>query len=540
MMDKPGNHAGNAPSIFTSTIFWLFTILVLATILRLYRLDAESIWVDEAVTIRLTRMVTLSNIQSTLGLNDRQPPLYYFLLKIWLQISSTVFWIRLLSAIIGIFTVYLVFLLGKMMVNARTGIIAAFLLAISPYHIYYSQETRMYTLECFWFVLASYLLYQAYIRNKIKYWVGYVIVLEASLYTHYYTLFLILTHSCIVLNRVYRIQREHVFQKTSLNRWAYMSNLIRKINPLFYRWCLSIFVVFLGFIPLISLFHNQLHSPTGGWVPVAQVLDLFKTIHWFIFGNYFNLAAFSFQSRIAELTLIKIFIVAGNSFVYLLFGYIIWKLIRFKMVHSTSLPFLTWHLFGLMIFPWLISLKSVSYYFGQRYQLVALPFFLILLAYGINLIPQRKLIRVGIIVVILFTIFPLYSLYMHLQKLPWKDTVILLLKNQQKDDAVLLSRNYTAEVFEFYAPNQFKIIQLPELDKQPQSEWTQDLTRKIIPYSRIWWVTYDSRNNPVETWLNQKYPRVESFEYERGVPLRIILYALDTTHNIRKTKIIGP
>ncbi|MDI6783007.1 MAG: glycosyltransferase family 39 protein [bacterium] len=431
---------------------------------------------DEAVTVRLARTLTLSNIQATLS-PDRHPPCYYFLLKAWLEISSTVLWIRLLSAIIGILTVYQLFLLGKQLLNTKAGLIAAFLLAISPYHIYYSQETRMYTLECFWFILATYWLYQALTSNKIKYWLGYIIALEGSLYTHYYTLFLIGTHGCVVLYYAYH---------------GYGSRRFRRIrSPLTYRWCLAIFAVLLGFIPLISLFLIQMHSQAGTWVPAVQGLDLFKTVHWFIFGNYFNSGAFLIrQGNMYWLHLIKFFMLVGNGLVYVVFGYIIWKWIKAKMIaaaRAPALPFLLWHLFGLMIFPWLISFftQPDSYYYGQRYQLGALPFFLLLLGYGINLIPQRKIISTALAIIIIVTSVPLYSLYLHLQKLPWKDAVALLQKKQQKNDALLLCRNYTTEIFEFYALNQFKFIKLPERGSRLASNWQQKLPEEMAGYSRV-------------------------------------------------------
>jgi mannosyltransferase len=71
-------------------------------------------------------------------------PLYFVLLHFWSQIfgeSETS--VRFLSALIGLMTVVATYGLCSLVGNGRTGLGAAFLVAVSPVLLWYSQETRM-------------------------------------------------------------------------------------------------------------------------------------------------------------------------------------------------------------------------------------------------------------------------------------------------------------------------------------------------------------------------------------------------------------
>jgi uncharacterized membrane protein len=123
--------------------YLIAVIIFLGFLLRLYRLTDQSIWLDEAWSIYHSQQ-PLSQI---IGLKDNTPPLYYLLLHFWMQIkSNSEFSARLLSTFLGTISIYVTYLLGSLIFNKKTGILAALLLAISPIHIYYSQETRAYSL----------------------------------------------------------------------------------------------------------------------------------------------------------------------------------------------------------------------------------------------------------------------------------------------------------------------------------------------------------------------------------------------------------
>ncbi|MBI3914575.1 MAG: glycosyltransferase family 39 protein, partial [Chloroflexi bacterium] len=127
----------------------LIALILAATALRFFRLDAQDIWGDEAFSIFLSGQPLAQIIA---GGADTHPPLYPVLLFVWLRLvgdpsaSSGAFATRALSALIGILIVPLIFILGKRIATARVAWFAAILATVSPLLIYYSQETRMYEL----------------------------------------------------------------------------------------------------------------------------------------------------------------------------------------------------------------------------------------------------------------------------------------------------------------------------------------------------------------------------------------------------------
>src|SRR5258708_1522279 len=117
----------------------IFT-LILALGFRLMSLN-QYLWLDEA-TSALTSKMILADFFGKFMTGDFNPPLYYLTLRVWAAFFGTSeIALRSLSVLFGIATIYLVYKLG--------GKIAALLLATSGLHIYYSQETRMYSMSTF-------------------------------------------------------------------------------------------------------------------------------------------------------------------------------------------------------------------------------------------------------------------------------------------------------------------------------------------------------------------------------------------------------
>ena len=124
-----------------------------------------------------------------------------------------------MSVVIGTITVPLLYTTGRKLLGHRGGLLAAFLLAISPFHIYYSQEIRMYGLVTLLGLLAliSALQWKAEARrgNWVA-WLGAVLAATAALYTQYYAAFFLLALNLIVLLRWFGGIRS----VRSLLRWA--------------------------------------------------------------------------------------------------------------------------------------------------------------------------------------------------------------------------------------------------------------------------------------------------------------------------------
>ena len=207
----------------------LLAILLLAFALRVYRLDSQSLWYDEAVTAKVASQGIGELTRWTA--DDIQPPLYYYAAAGWLRLAGRGEWaLRFPSAFFGMLTVPLMWAVAlRLFGRGRSGrvaaLAAALLAALSPLYVYYAQEARMYTLLTFLGLLAGYALLRAtadagrqtkdegrrtkhrhhvssfvFRLSSVKWWFLFVIASAALLYTHYFGVFLLLAYGvCFVI-----------------------------------------------------------------------------------------------------------------------------------------------------------------------------------------------------------------------------------------------------------------------------------------------------------------------------------------------------
>jgi mannosyltransferase len=123
-------------------------VFVLALGLRLHRIAAQSLWNDEGTSVALA-MRDWATIARDAA-NDIHPPLYYYVLHSWIAaFGNSELAVRALSAMLGTLLVCLTFVFGRTVAGHRVALLAALFAALSPFQVYYSQETRMYILTAF-------------------------------------------------------------------------------------------------------------------------------------------------------------------------------------------------------------------------------------------------------------------------------------------------------------------------------------------------------------------------------------------------------
>ncbi len=123
----------------------LSAVTLLGAGFRFYEIGKQPLWLDEAFSVWMGQHSIPQIITLTIAI-DQHPPLYHFLLHLWIGIGgNSEAWTRSLSALFGILTIIVVFFLGKTLSGPVTGLLAALVLALSPFHIQYGQETRVYT-----------------------------------------------------------------------------------------------------------------------------------------------------------------------------------------------------------------------------------------------------------------------------------------------------------------------------------------------------------------------------------------------------------
>ena len=154
---------------------WLLLILSFAAFLRLYRVDFQSIWLDEILTMNdANPKLTLKEFYDGIMFWEFIPHLYFLLVKFLFEIFGyTTVVARVFSAFIGIVGVYSMYLLAKEIFNKNAGLIAAALLTVNIFHISFSQEIRPYGMLFLFTVLAFYRLVifikKASLKNAIYY-----------------------------------------------------------------------------------------------------------------------------------------------------------------------------------------------------------------------------------------------------------------------------------------------------------------------------------------------------------------------------------
>ena len=132
----------------------ILLLLLGAYALRLYRLDGQSLWWDEGISLHLATSSAADIVRDRL--NNIHPPLYFFLLKGWLAlVGVSPFTGRYLSVLAGLLPVALVFAAAgcwgrqtrfEVERFSAAAWLAAGLMVLSPLSVVYSQEIRVYAL----------------------------------------------------------------------------------------------------------------------------------------------------------------------------------------------------------------------------------------------------------------------------------------------------------------------------------------------------------------------------------------------------------
>jgi mannosyltransferase len=171
----------------------LAAITILAAVLRLSTLGQQSFWYDEAFTpvhvLRAGLLATLHNVVHT----ENTPPLWYVLEWAVSRVLGTgVVALRLLSALAGIATVPLAWLIGRELAGHRAAIATATFVAVNPLFVWYSQEARAYGLFVLTASLALLCCLRALRDPSTRHLVQFALAASLALLSHYFAVFLLI------------------------------------------------------------------------------------------------------------------------------------------------------------------------------------------------------------------------------------------------------------------------------------------------------------------------------------------------------------
>jgi len=386
-------------------------------------------------------------------------------------IGNSEFSTRLLSAFLGTIAIYVTYLLGSLIFNKKTGIVAALLLAISPIHIYYSQETRTYSL----FFLLTLLSMYFYVKMKNgcskKYVAGYITVSVLLLYSHLYSLFIVIAQ----------------------NIDKFITHDFKQLKKL-QSWILIQVIIIIFYIPWLIALYEIIAMKSYSWIPRPNLLILFPLPYKFIAGE-----VFSFYG----LLLILIFFYVGFKY-------------PFKSVKKESFLLISWLLIP-VVTPLIYSLMFTPV-FIIKYSIVASFSLLLIVAY--SLFNMNTLKKTGfLILIVLFSCLALYVQQSTTTKDSWREISDFIRSNMQDDDKIILINSYEVIPFAYYfKPVCFKspnIYECSNIEGIYQYNTVEQASK--INAERIWLIlSKDQYIENIQDILNVIYSRyniIKSREY---------------------------
>lgn len=237
----------------------------LVTLFYAWRLN---VWGDEAFSIQATKLSWAKMIELTA--KDVHPPLYYIFLKFWTGLFGyQEMALRLMSMLFMFLAVVALVLITYRYLNKKAAIIIGFLLSLSPFAIRIGLEIRMYSMA-FLFCALFLWSYIEYKNNKKNiFWLAMSIFGALSIYTHYYSVFIIMTVAIIDY-----IDIRGRSEKLEIIKFIKSSILI-KVG----------IVMSILYLPWLTTFLGKIKGLNGGfWVPKPMITSPLYTPINFLTG----------------------------------------------------------------------------------------------------------------------------------------------------------------------------------------------------------------------------------------------------------------
>ena len=167
-----------------------YLLVLVAFALRIYRLDYQSVWRDEGVSLHLAA----SSIPAILAnrASDVHPPLYFIMLRFWTELAgSSELSARFFSLFFSVLLVPSLYFAVRRIFGTRTALITTAIAAFSPLYVVYSQEVRTYAMLPLCYLLIIYRLYQLARGEELawRHWLELALVEVLCLHLHYFSIF---------------------------------------------------------------------------------------------------------------------------------------------------------------------------------------------------------------------------------------------------------------------------------------------------------------------------------------------------------------
>ncbi len=353
----------------------LAAIVLLASALRIYHLGYKSLWLDEVTFVRSAQLGPLFGPYGYASISH--PPAYLLLMRLMGAANPAEWFLRLPAMLSGIAAVVALWALGRKLLGRVEGLLAAFLLSLSPLHLEYSQEAHSYAL----FAALSTLMLLALVvaagretapdwpsnRRLARWlgtWLGFIVAAGLALYVHYYAIapvaLSLLVFPCFLLaaspGPVTSLWRERVKRRALLNL------------------VIALAVVALLFLPQAI---SQLTGSAATATARAGAIDTGSL------EREFSLSVATFGDTVLAFISNRTPWSANSLFVLAMAGLwlagLVWLLWRRRAV---GVAFLLWTLLPLPLLAWFAYQAGFS--FAPRRLIFILPVFLLTAAVGMT------------------------------------------------------------------------------------------------------------------------------------------------------------
>jgi mannosyltransferase len=178
------------PAPLSQRRYWSVAVVIvlLAAVLRFWHLGVWSMWVDEGMTYLRAGSGNLSD----------QGPLYAtaplnFLATRWFitAYGSTLFWLRFFPAVCGVLGVVALMWAGQRLGGRTMSLVAGLLLALSPWHIDWSQNARHFSAVFLFAVICVTAFYLFWESGRLGWLVTAALAAGLGLLTHSSMLFVV-------------------------------------------------------------------------------------------------------------------------------------------------------------------------------------------------------------------------------------------------------------------------------------------------------------------------------------------------------------
>jgi mannosyltransferase len=482
-------------------------IILLGTFLRVTNLTYHSFWFDEAVSVRWARSSLPRIIEVGMNLvEDRLPPLYYLLLKGWSHWAGwSEFSLRYLSVMFGVLLIPIVYVLGRRLFSRSVGLLAALLVVLNPFLIWYSQEARMYALAvllgsfgvlCFVLAITSPTPPLPRSPAPLLLWLGLGLSALAGLYTHLYTGFL----------------------WPALVIWLLLNP--KYLKRVWFPFGLTMVVVTLLFLPLAqAIWHFSGESQPGD--PLAgsggRLFDLFRAfVIW--------------QAPLSPMLAGWVIFILG---IFLLSGVVLVLKNRNQ-----------WLVLLLLLMPFLIAslllLRSNLAFFGHRYFIVMVPWLMLLQALGVIVLCRASsfifgrymrngryfLAWGGVILMVAVALIPVPGQWStSAAKEAWRQTLVYMTRHVRPGDAVFIHPEWVRFPYQYYAAQMHTPgrTYAAFFSVEPDTDIDGPLNGILKDHPVIWLIqSHLDQPDPdhrVEGWFAARYPLVTEL-YPPGITLK--------------------